>query len=467
MSNNQNKRSNREVLDTHGSSYELGAEMNRGGQGIVYYTQLPRVLVKGFTDKNETKRSLWRKHIAWLIQQNLHELKIARPLALLAEPRAGYVMELMDGLVPVQSLFDEYIDASSPEQKYLEQGGVQRRVDILCQLARTLNQLHSRGLLYGDISPTNVFISEDPQYSETWLIDCDNISLEAHCGLTLHTADYGAPEVVRNEALLSSLTDCWSFAVLAYQLLTHCHPFKGDMVNDGEPELEDAALRGEISWINDLTDNDNVSSYNQLNHLFENSELMALFHRCFEAGRHDPSERPLMSEWLEVLTEVKERLITCLHCNYQTLIPKETLFDDIPDCWMCDTAADHGLVVFEEYIFISESEAKKHPELPDNWLKTGRLVFLQQGNTQELKRMMPSYSYDRWPSDHVKVEYTEKGLGIYPLQGCTLNLQRGIKIKPLEKYQGLKLESRDSSAAPFQLHIGALDQMHVIWQFRW
>lgn len=467
MSKNNKQQNMREVTDTHGSCYVLGAEMSRGGQGIVYHTQLPQVLVKGFTDKNETRRNQWRKHIAWLIQQDLAELKIARPLALLAEPRAGYVMELMDGLISLENIFEEVINAADPSTAYAEQGGLKRRVDILCQLARTLNQLHSRGMLYGDLSPSNVFVSADKSFAETWLIDCDNISLEAHSGLTLHTVDYGAPEVVRGEALLSSLTDCWSFAVLAYQLLTHCHPFKGDMVDEGEPELEEAALRGEIRWIKDLKNNENVCSKDVLSHLFEHSDLMQLFHRCFDDGRHDAAARPVMSEWLEVLTEVKERLITCLNCNSHCVVPKALANDQIPDCYICSEPADSSLIVFEEYIFIPDDVSQNSPEPVSNLLKTGRTIYLQPGASQELKRMMPSYSYDRWPSDHVKVECTTKGLGIYPLEPGVLHLQRGTTIKQLEKYQGLKFEIQDTSAAPFRLHIGSLDQKHVIWQFRW
>ncbi|MFU3658024.1 protein kinase, partial [Pseudomonas aeruginosa] len=96
----------RVVQDTKGSVYELREEMSRGGQGIVYRTQYPQALIKGFTNKDAQARQRWHRHIAWLIRQNLSDLKLARPLALLAEPRFGYVMELMDGLVPLQSLLD-------------------------------------------------------------------------------------------------------------------------------------------------------------------------------------------------------------------------------------------------------------------------------------------------------------------------------------------------------------------------
>ena len=159
---------NRSVKDTEGSVYELRGELSRGGQGVVYHTQYPQVLIKGFTNKDAHARLRWSRHIAWLTRAELSGLKLARPLKLLAEPRCGYVMELMDGLVPLQSLFDSYVAAEEEASAdYLRQGGLRRRIRILSQLARTLNQLHARGMLYGDLSPSNIFVSDDPGHAET------------------------------------------------------------------------------------------------------------------------------------------------------------------------------------------------------------------------------------------------------------------------------------------------------------
>lgn len=457
----------RVVQDTKGTIYELGAEISRGGQGIVYQTQYPLVLIKGFTNKDEQARQRWQRHIAWLVRQDLSDLKLARPLALLAEPRCGYVMELMDGLVPLQSLLESFIQAEGEMlADYLRQGGLRRRVRILSQLARTLNQLHARGMLYGDLSPSNIFVSDDPAHAETWLIDCDNISLEAHSGLTLHTADYGAPEVVRGEALLSSLTDCWSFAVIAYLLLTHNHPFKGELVSDGEPEEEEAALRGEHPWIYEQQDDANQCFANLPIQLIEHSRLPALFSRCFEQGRYHACERPSMAEWLEALTEIDERLYDCASCGGSTLLSAELASVNEVSCFFCDEPADQRLVLFEELI---EEPAQGDGQAmePDTLMATGRKVWLQPGDKLELKRLMPTFSYDRWPADHVRIEYTEQGLGIHPLPQGKLHLQRGGAKKLLERYQGLKENLRGQHEEPYRIHIGELDETHVIWQFRW
>lgn len=467
----------RMVQDSKGSVYELTSELSSGGQGVVYRTQYPQALIKGFTNKDEQARRRWREHIEWLTRQDLADLKLARPLVLLAEPRCGYVMELMDGLVPLQGLLDSFANAEEEAHKdYLRQGGLRRRIRILGQMARTLNQLHGRGMLYGDLSPNNIFVSDDSAHAETWLIDCDNISLDSHSGLTLHTVDYGAPEVVRGEALLSSLTDCWSFAVIAYQLLTHNHPFKGEMVSDGEPEAEDAALRGEHPWINDSEDDSNACFVNLPLQLLEHSKLPQLFSRCFEAGRASAYERPAMAEWLEALVEVDERIYCCPGCGSTSLLPADLRAADKAECYFCPEPADSRLVMFEEFIALS-AEQDGDGEIPQELVATGRKVWLQPGGQVELKRLLPTFSYDRWPADHIRIEYSDKGLGIFPLPESQLQLQRGENIKPLQRYQGLKESLRGQDEEPFLIHVGepaksghkdsGLPSSKVVWQFRW
>lgn len=469
---------NRSVQDTEGSVYELRGELSRGGQGIVYHTQYPQVLVKGFTNKDAHTRLRWSRHIAWLIRAELSGLKLARPLKLLAEPRCGYVMELMDGLVPLQSLFDSFVNAEDEAAAdYVRHGGLRRRIRILSQLARTLNQLHARGMLYGDLSPSNIFVSDDPDHAETWLIDCDNISLESHSGLTVHTADYGAPEVVRGDALLSSLTDIWSFAVIAYQLLTHNHPFKGEMVSDGEPEEEEAALRGEHPWINDTQDDANQCFANLPIQLLEHSKLPELFGRCFEAGRRNPVERPSMTEWLEALAEIDERIYCCSGCGGTTLLSVVLGSAEDAECFFCDKPVDSRLVLFEEFISLP-AEDESSADAEGAKFATGRKVWLQPGAEIELKRLMPTYAYDQWPADHIRIEYNDQGLGIHPLSKGKLHLQRGEGVpKLLERYQGLKASLRGQYEEPYLIHIGApeksslgateLGKSYVIWQFRW
>jgi len=477
MSNDKPKKKKLPILeDVRGAQYPLKHELARGGQGVVYSTELPQVLIKGFTNKDDAAKQRWREHIEWLIRQDIADLKLARPLILIKEPRMAYVMELMDGLIPLKTLLDSFIQATeqisednkAPHiQDYLDLGGLRRRIRILCQLARTLNQLHSRGMLYGDISPDNIFVSDDPNYAETWLIDCDNISFESHSGLTVHTPDYGAPEVVRGEAMLSSLTDCWSFAVIAYQLLTHNHPFKGELVNDGEAEMEDEALRGEHPWINDPVNTDNQCFANLPIQLIEHSKLPSLFQQTFGKGKDSPMERTFMAEWLEALTEVDEHLFVCTDCGGHTLLPPSESSLENTRCFFCETSVDKLLVLFEEVIFLSEEDKQeKYPELKSNILATGRKVCIQPGDKKELKRLMPSFSYDMVPSDHIQLEFTENELHILPVE--PLHISRGDdNIQQFKKKIRLKTATREKNNEPYCIHLGNPENTHIFWQFRW
>ncbi|MEY8253164.1 MAG: hypothetical protein RPR91_12375, partial [Colwellia sp.] len=286
-------------------------------------------------------------------------------------------------------------------------------------------------------------------------------------GLAVHTPEYGAPELVRGEAMLSSLTDCWSFAVIAYQLLTHNHPLKGQMVNDGDPEVEDEAFRGQHPWINDPENFDNEAFANLPIQLVEHSKLPELFQKTFGSGMHSPIERPAMAQWLEALTEVDEHLFVCTECDGYSLLPLETVEFDEARCFFCDKSADTDLVLLEEFIYLSEQEKQeKFPDMTESKLATGRKVCIQPGDKKELKRLMPTFSYDKVPSDHIQLDYKEDKLIITPVE--PLHISRGDdNIKKFKKKVPLMAATKGTNTEPYCIHLGNPNDTHVIWQFRW
>jgi len=154
---------NRTVVDQHGQSYELTGRVGEGGQGIVCTTNFPNVLVKISHASTEERRMSWMVKIRNLMRQPLEGLPIAHPQALITQPQPGYVMELMDGLVPMTDLMQKAADALMSDEGlagYLQTGGLLRRLKIISRLARVLADLHGRGLAYGDLSPANVFVSQ-------------------------------------------------------------------------------------------------------------------------------------------------------------------------------------------------------------------------------------------------------------------------------------------------------------------
>lgn len=106
--NNINISNNRKcVTDEHGTVYELDLKLGEGGQGRVYSVKHGRYAIKVLQQANQSQREGLRRQIRSvqrLTQLDLKGLNIARPIALLKEPRLGYVMELLTGMEPLSNL---------------------------------------------------------------------------------------------------------------------------------------------------------------------------------------------------------------------------------------------------------------------------------------------------------------------------------------------------------------------------
>jgi serine/threonine protein kinase len=452
----------REVKDVFGHTYALTEKMGEGGQGVVWKTDNPKVLIKGFTDKNPDVRKAWINQISWLMRQDLADLHVARPVALLQEPRAGYVMELMDGLIPLTQLLDAVVEAGF--EGYLAGGGLARRLKLLKKLSSTLSIMHGRGMLFGDLSPDNIYISSEIDNTELWLIDCDNISFESKPCRALYTPDYGAPELVRGESEFSTVTDIWSFAVITYRLLTGNHPFKGDLVNFGEPELEEKAFRGELPWIGHSEDIINNSENGIPLEAVATGKLIKVFSECFEVGLLDPLARPSMAYWLEAINEACERVVQC----HNTSCMSSYLLNKSLTCPFCDEPIEAGYVLLSEYHYIPPSEFPDWHDhkANDSWIKTGRAVILQCGNNIDFSPDIPSL----WNSEVIpkiaSFSLEDDGLWIDPLDS-NINLQRDKKNVPIKKRMRLKSELRGESDAWYFMHVGDIDVPHTVWRFKW
>lgn len=335
----------RVVQDQQGTEYQILGKIGEGGQGIVCSTNQDNILVKLFRDRDPERCRHWVNRLNWVLNQELDGLRIARPQALIERPYPGYVMELMDGLEPLQASFDSSLAAlrsGDGLSVYVATGGLRRRLALLRDLAATLAGLHARGLAYGDLSPANVFVSRSVEHSQVWLIDCDNLCASERLGHGhLHTPGYGAPEVVRGERGVNSLTDAWSFAVLAFQLLTHRHPLMGGAVLDAEPDQEERALRGELPWVHHPEDPSNQACDGLPLEIVTTPRLQALFEDCFNAGRDHPLARPSLADWADAL-EAAWALM--LDCNASDCV-SSFFWNSARQCPFCDQVLADGLLL--------------------------------------------------------------------------------------------------------------------------
>ena len=464
---------NRMVLDQFGQSYELTGRIGEGGQGIVCTTNYPNVLVKITRATTEEKRNGWANKIRALLRQPLEGLPIAHPQALITQPQLGYVMELMDGLIPMTELIQVATDALMSNEGlsgYVTTGGLLRRLKLLARLARVLAELHGRGLAYGDLSPANVFVSQSLEYVEVWLIDADNVASQSRDSQQgVFTPDYGAPEILRGESGINTLTDSWSYAVIAYRTLTLAHPFKGDIVLEGEPEVEEAALRGELPWVDHPDDRSNALSIGLPREITFNAPLRALFERCFNVGLNNPSERPSLSEWADAFEAATGHCDQCESCGSTFFYTSKHI------CPFCDNAQDSNrTILLQEYLYkppklVREGLPEDIPEsfiLKECWTRTGKAIVLSMSPT-ELKTLPLGTSLYADARSLCTVELAQDGLWIEPSVGTQASLQRASddKVVPIVRRQRLKSDSR--SGVSFWLHLGAVEEERVVWRFKW
>ncbi len=300
------------VIDVFGVSYNLEKKIGEGSQGETFILEGGHYIAKLF--KNASNNTELKSKINFMINLQLDRKYFASPLKEIMAPRIGYISEFASEMLPLSSLLWNHgtTDLSS---WYESTGGLFKRYGVLIKLAICIRTLHAKGLVYCDLSPNNVFISTNPNKHNVFLIDLDNLRYRTSIIHNIYTPNYGAAEIVKNLAPNTPMSDCYSFAVIAYELLAMNHPLKGDMVNDGEPELEEQALRGELPWVEDFKDDSNSRETGIPSEAFITHSLQKLFHRTFEEGLNDPMMRPSIGEWVDALNDGINELLLCPDCH--------------------------------------------------------------------------------------------------------------------------------------------------------
>lgn len=354
------------VADQYGNQHQLSSELARGGQGVVYRTTDADLAVKqplaanGEVDRASNLQEQFQRVRCLPLPPRI---SISLPLATLRD-EPGYVMPLLREMEPFGAfdlngaVKDELGSEVIPEWlagikdkntaltllHYAKSGSTKRRLLALAKSAAILARLHAAGLVYGDISPNNCFMGDGSQ--EVWLIDADNLRFEyARGGNSVYTPRYGAPEIVQGVDQSRPRTDCWAFAVMAFETLSLVHPFIGRKVLDpdddeggwntepaaeGAPsDVEEQAYAGYLAYVDDQDDDSNRALSGLPRPLVLTSRLARLFQETFGAGRTRPWRRPSMAFWALELTRAHDLSVACPGCAMSYL-------KDHTTCPYCD-----------------------------------------------------------------------------------------------------------------------------------
>jgi len=230
------------------ASLTLGAVLGRGGQGTVYPVANRRIneAVNGgwevvYKEYNPATLALLDADALRAMVDLLGNLdavearwlcdKTSWPVAVVE--RSGQVCGFLMRAVPDRFRFDmRALSGTTPpksvlatlefllnDEAYIANIGLavspRDRLELLADLATTLDRLHSMGIAVGDLSPKNLLFATG-QDAGFFIIDCDAMRLRGVSALPqVETPDWQAPA---GEERATSATDVYKFGLLATRM---------------------------------------------------------------------------------------------------------------------------------------------------------------------------------------------------------------------------------------------------------
>ena len=210
------------VEDTYGKKYTVPQNGVRiGGQGAFFQKGdlAVKILFPEQYSVNHSMEATSKEYLKY--QRRLIHLMampdmshLSMPISALKSPYCGYVMRFMSGLKPLDILLSTPSEEAGGYPAAFETDfcSLEKRIKILRNLADLLRGIHNRGLVYCDLNPNNIFVSEKCTEAEVWLIDIDNLEYGNQLSSHWQTPWYRAPEIYLGQKN-SAYADCYSFAL--------------------------------------------------------------------------------------------------------------------------------------------------------------------------------------------------------------------------------------------------------------
>ncbi len=210
------------MIGTTISHYRITEKLGEGGMGVVYKAEdlrLQRSVALKFLPLNSLGNE----------EAKARFLREARAAAALQHPNICTVHEIdeADGRMFIAMAYLEGDDLT----KGIERGrlSVERLLDIAMQVARGLQEAHSKGVVHRDIKPANIM---DTTTGQAVLMDFGLAQLASAAsklsreGTRVGTSLYMSPEQTTGEKL-DHRTDIWALGVVLYEMVTGQTPFQG------------------------------------------------------------------------------------------------------------------------------------------------------------------------------------------------------------------------------------------------
>ncbi|TVR14946.1 MAG: serine/threonine protein kinase [Planctomycetota bacterium] len=114
---------------------------------------------------------------------------------------------------------------------------VAEALGIISQVSGAMGHAHQMGIIHRDLKPANIILTADGQAVVTDLglaVDrlADHKQTSKRVLKLVGTAEYAAPEQLRNPDRITAAADVWALGAVLYFLITGEEPFSGDTLLD-------------------------------------------------------------------------------------------------------------------------------------------------------------------------------------------------------------------------------------------
>ena len=208
------------------SHYRILEKLGEGGMGVVYKaedTRLGRTVALKFLTPNLLGSEDARKRF----------VREARAAAVLDHPNVCTLYEI-DEVEGQTFMAMAYLDGQTLDAK-IAQGPLRlaEAVEIAKQVAKGLQEAHSKGISHRDVKPANISLLKTS--SNETLAKIMDFGLAYLAGQTQFTRDdsilgttaYMSPEQTQS-AGVDHRTDIWALGVVLYEMVSGLRPFRGE-----------------------------------------------------------------------------------------------------------------------------------------------------------------------------------------------------------------------------------------------
>lgn len=299
-----------------------GAEIGRGGEGVVYQVVGRSDLVAKIYHPAQRTHLRHAKVTAMLVQPPQDgcraltppHVSLAWPTDLLFEGGdfAGFLMPRIERSPTIVALFNPLLR----RQRY-PQADTRFLYHTAQNLAAVLAALHSRGHVVGDLNQKNILVKGNTLVT---LVDTDSFQISDGNGHTFHcpvgVPDYTPPELQGQplaEVDRQPYHDGFGLSVLLFQLLMEgYHPFTGRPVQASLSDVEQLSLHCMQHGIFPYSRNDQVQPPPAApDFLWLPAEIRRLFLQSFLVGYTQPLQRPTAATWAQALGRAEAKLTPC------------------------------------------------------------------------------------------------------------------------------------------------------------